>query len=562
MALPKRSKPTAKATERQSEPAKLSSTVSLRDRDTDEIVIALVAPVGSGASSTAAILAHTLEQKFGYSTNIIKMSKLIEEISSRQGLGAPSKDTTPGDRIRLLQEAGNFLRQNYKLTYLAEKAVETIALDRLQGGVLGYEMLEDDVLLSLPRRRVHIIDSLKHKEEARLLHEVYTDNFWMFGIFAPESVRKARLINRGLTSTEATALMERDEEEEDLDHGQHVRETIHLSDFFVRNDGISTDPLERTVYRFLNILFNVGVNTPNRDEIAMYAAASQASTSACLSRQVGAAIYSRSGELIGVGANDVPKPLTGGLYCTEDGDSDHRCYRTMGKICHNDFQKSVLYQSIFRELKGILDKDVSYLDVERRLKKTGVKNLIEFSRAVHVEMEAIISVARGNKEGIVGGSLYSTTFPCHNCARHIVAAGIKRVVFIEPYPKSLALTLHVDAISIRAKDASKQVVFHQYEGVAPQNFIRLFKNGQKRKNNGSLIVRDPRQSRPIFPSPLDGFSSREQIIVKNIKEIEAARNVAIERRVSDEGSKGAKPSAQLSLVDAQSVKPDSAATTD
>ncbi|MDN3612645.1 hypothetical protein QWZ16_23945 [Vibrio ostreicida] len=26
-------------------------------------------------------------------------------------------------------------------------------------------------------------------------------------------------------------------------------------------------------------------------------------------------------------------------------------------------------------------------------------------------------------------------FPCHNCAKHIVASGIKRVVYVEPYPK-------------------------------------------------------------------------------------------------------------------------------
>src|SRR3974377_740241 len=54
-------------------------------------------------------------------------------------------------------------------------------------------------------------------------------------------------------------------------------------------------------------------------------------------------------------------------------------------------------------------------------------NLIEFSRAVHAEMEAIISVARTGKAGLMGGTIFSTTFPCHNCARHIVAAGIKRV---------------------------------------------------------------------------------------------------------------------------------------
>lgn len=43
-------------------------------------------------------------------------------------------------------------------------------------------------------------------------------------------------------------------------------------------------------------------------------------------------------------------------------------------------------------------------------------------------------------------TLYSTTYPCHGCAKHIVAAGISEVVYYEPYPKSRALALHDDSI--------------------------------------------------------------------------------------------------------------------
>jgi deoxycytidylate deaminase len=30
------------------------------------------------------------------------------------------------------------------------------------------------------------------------------------------------------------------------------------------------------------------------------------------------------------------------------------------------------------------------------------------------------------------------SFPCHMCARHIIATGLREVVYIEPYPKSVA----------------------------------------------------------------------------------------------------------------------------
>ena len=49
---------------------------------------------------------------------------------------------------------------------------------------------------------------------------------------------------------------------------------------------------------------------------------------------------------------------------------------------------------------------------------------------------------------VAGATLHSTTFPCHNCARHLIGAGIVRVVFIEPYTKSRAEQLHADSATI------------------------------------------------------------------------------------------------------------------
>ena len=75
------------------------------------------------------------------------------------------------------------------------------------------------------------------------------------------------------------------------------------------------------------------------------------------------------------------------------------------------------------------------------------KSLIEFSRSVHAEMHAIINAGKLNGEKIRGGTLFCTTYPCHNCARHIIAAGIEKVYYIEPYIKSKAPELHDDSIT-------------------------------------------------------------------------------------------------------------------
>jgi deoxycytidylate deaminase len=56
-----------------------------------------------------------------------------------------------------------------------------------------------------------------------------------------------------------------------------------------------------------------------------------------------------------------------------------------------------------------------------------IMDVTEYGRVVHAEMLAVCDAARlGNS--IKGTILYVTTFPCHNCTKHILASGIKRVV--------------------------------------------------------------------------------------------------------------------------------------
>ena len=109
-------------------------------------------------------------------------------------------------------------------------------------------------------------------------------------------------------------------------------------------------------------------------------------------------------------------------------------------------------------------------------------------------------------------------------------------MYIEPYPKSLALTLHKDAISIRESDQSSHVLFLQYEGVAPKNIVRLFRAEGKRKADGRAIKRDPEEASPVSRTPLDGFSAREQIVTKRIEQVKAKHKTILEiaRGISNE----------------------------
>jgi dCMP deaminase len=57
-------------------------------------------------------------------------------------------------------------------------------------------------------------------------------------------------------------------------------------------------------------------------------------------------------------------------------------------------------------------------------------------RTIHAEQNAI-AVASKNGISTDGGTLFSTVEPCYSCAKMIIAAGIKRVVYVEEYRKEV-----------------------------------------------------------------------------------------------------------------------------
>lgn len=496
-----------------SESIEVRPAYTVDDRNSLELVFGLTAPVGSGASTVARMLGELLHDDFGYEVHLIKLSELIAESSGKTSVNL-ADELAPDERFDRFQTAGNDLR-NLKTTYVVDKAIERINLLRRENeGVAVGEGPIPDVLLQ--KRTVYILDSLKNPIETRRLRQIYGDLFWQISVFSPEDVRQHRMIGDGVAEELVKKIMKRDEREEE-ECGQQVSRTAHLADFFVRNHSDHKENLRPSLLRFLDTIFRSALSTPNADENGMMKAASAGVRSACLSRQVGAAIYDSRGELIGVGCNDVPMS-GGGLYNSDlaEGD-DHRCFRWGKKICHNDDRKTKMASKIARALYP--DDDVARNLAFEVVRKSEAKNLIEFSRSVHAEMEAIVSVARVGKGSTVGATLYTTTFPCHNCARHIIAAGICRVVYVEPYSKSLATDLHRDAIT--QDDEEGKVRFVQYEGFAPRASLRVFSSAGLDRKDGSGVFTTPsrKEAKPLFHHPLDSYMNNEELVIRELSQI-------------------------------------------
>jgi deoxycytidylate deaminase len=291
------------------------------------------------------------------------------------------------------------------------------------------------------------------------------------------------------------------------------------ADFFLRNNHQNKEALEKPLSRFLDLIHGKTARTPFKAEYAMYAAFSASLKSACLSRQVGASITDEEGTVISTGCNDVPKAL-GGLYSAEDGADDHRCINLAGGKCFNDEHKTKLTQAIANILiSNSIDKLLAEKIAAQIKSETRLKDLLEFSRSVHAEMDALVSIARRGGDSVARGSLYTTTFPCHNCARHIVAAGIAKVFYIEPYEKSLALELHDDAIISEIEDAtSTKVQFLHFEGVAPRKYQELFNNVVERKVNGVARDFNSRTAAKTQVQYLDGYRDLEAKVTQYLND--------------------------------------------
>jgi hypothetical protein len=118
-----------------------------------------------------------------------------------------------------------------------------------------------------------------------------------------------------------------------------------------------------------------------------------------------------------------------------------------------------------------------------------------------------------------GGTLYCTTFPCHMCAKHIVASGIERVVFLEPYPKSLASELHSDSITVEGGDRGRyqtfpSVDFQHFYGVSPRRYREIFERG-KRKNDedGSFQMYKGGDAQPIIDIKYPFYADLESYLI-------------------------------------------------
>ncbi len=508
--------PTAPTESTSTAPAEVAAGVQLGlNPSVDaELVIGLIAPVGVDLDLVRRTLASLLEA-LNYIPHVLRVTTdvLPSLISTPE---VPSSGNEYNRLVALMNAGDQARRLSEDNGIVALAAIASI-------GAIGRDNTDR-------KRHVYIISALKHPDEINLLRRVYSRGFFLIGIDASEERRLVQLIDRHqMKEEEARSLMKRDAGAEEK-FGQQVTKSFHLSDFFVRHDG-TADALRESLSRIVRLLFGNPHLTPTFDEYAMYLAFIASLRSGDLSRQVGAAI-TIDNQVLALGANDCPS-AGGGLYWSTSDPSS-------GKVIDPPDGRDAarLFDSNHRERDRLIDEAVLcaldaglHKDNEDKLrdalKRSRLHDITEYGRVVHAEMDALLACARIGTP-TKNSSLFTTTFPCHNCAKHIIASGVKRVVYIEPYVKSRAFEFHREAIYFEGGtggNRSAGVRFEAFTGVGPRRFLDLF---SMNLGDGYPLTRKTRDgSVTTWPFPHKNFTLRLQMERNNYEDFEEAAAVKL-----------------------------------
>ena len=410
--------------------------------DHNGLMLGVTGSFGSGCTTLAAAL-----EGFGYK-RISLSTEVRNELIRRRETSTEAKVVTKGDDRKLLQNIGNEFRQNNGVDYWARKAVENAES-------------------TIPKGLV-VFDGIRNSKELEFLRNTFP-NFLLITVWCPQKLRFERV--KAEYGGDWGVFEEDDKRDgnEEFEHGQQVQLCVDKADIVIRNDESHTPQaaavrhLKTKIEQYINLITGHAVRPPHHDEVAMAIAYTSALRSLCLKRTVGAAITTHNGVLVASGYNENPDPM-------------FPCIRQYG-YCYKDAQLREHIEVMVKKrpecpqckihlvgLDGLRDgfkcSGCGYSLVRAYSPDRGMSRCT----AVHAEMAAVLNASGRDLRDKV---LYTTTFPCAQCARQIAYVGIKKVVYVEPYP---------DPDSERFMRDNCQISLQMFEGVKARAYERIFNN--------------------------------------------------------------------------------------
>jgi len=451
----------------------------------NSIILGFTGPLGSGAT----FISKGIEEFFGDGFKYYCLSEFIVQELRTRG------NTNP--KIQDKQDVGNELREKHGPAVLAFELMKRLSEEG--GG-----------------KRGSVIDGIKNAAEVRALRQ--WPNFYLFSIQADKENRRTRCLKMNkFDSPEEFDFADKRDQYEQFEHGQQVTRCDYMADIVVVNNVDIPDHDHTSKREFIRKIHDhyidlalesqkteeqvlSGRRAPELDEVCMTMAYSISKRSSCIKRQVGAVIVEldRATEndnhsvneipfIVSNGFNEVPLGLKKCIYnadfqmcyrdhlqeehareikfcpnCGEKVRFELKC--SCGEI-HNEYKKWC--RKCNRELnpppRCSCTKDIFSTYVPGGKDSPG--KLLDMCRALHAEEMALLQLAKISRVTNENLILYCTTQPCNLCANKIVAAGIKNVVYAEPYSMK-------DAEDILKKGG---VETRRFQGVKSSAFFRLYR---------------------------------------------------------------------------------------
>jgi deoxycytidylate deaminase len=446
----------------------------LLEQSDKQVIIAVTGPFGSGTSTAAEIIRDKILNEQG--CQYIRIRDLISDwLLGLEGKKWKADSTyaavTDLNSRPLLQAAGDEMRRLHGDDSLVNEAIDKA--NKLAGGFPPI-----------------LIDCVKTVAEVMKVRERRYG--YVLAVITDRETRWKRVESKYAGDRiQFDQDDERDKEERNNPHGQFVRRCVELADVQIYSGTHITlsvserKELTERLRGYVGLLRNPGSRPPGHGELHMNNAFNISLRSNCLRRHVGAvATITRrkprsSDELIeDEEFREQPRGDKDVLY--EEFVIAATSNRTPIGIntCKAEYDRC--YREIEKE-KGV--KDFSYCPgcgekIVDSVAKGGLTcpschvelvkyipgKALDLCRVLHAEEAAILQVARLGGVPLENATLYTTCSPCQLCAKKLIQAGFRRVIWMEPYP-------HGDALKM-LDDAGVRV--EAFEGVVGHGFYRLF----------------------------------------------------------------------------------------
>lgn len=361
-----------------------------------------------------------------------------------------------------------------------------------------------------------VVDAIRNPYEAFFLKRRYA-NFYLVSINTSNEERLRSLREYRKLSDDEIKVLDDKEYPEKISGSkkfiaQNIQECIEVSDIHIHNSKNSEythNDLVSQLAWYVTLMMHPGLVMPTSIENCMQIAYTAKQNSGCISRQVGAVVTDDTYSVKSVGWNSTPQ---GQIPCllrsAEDliegrNKSDYSEY----ELKDHSFRKALneKYSNLIATNKES-NRNFSFCFKSIQNEIEGEKNQVH-TRALHAEENAFMQIAKHGGQKLLGGVLFTTASPCELCAKKAYQLGLKKIVYIDPYPG--IATQHILSAGKNKPD------LELFRGAVGRAFYQLYQPLMPYKDEMELVFHIPNFHNPKKPSKAFLKKDNEALVEAN-----------------------------------------------